>query len=286
MVARVACDTGVRALAIKGPILGLQGLRGSKMSRDVDFLVHPRDMRSLVGALRRVGWFVDDGFRAPSVTRSHSIVMRHAEWPCEIDLHHRFPGFLASPDFVFEFLWECRTSAELAGASMACCDVMTHGSLAALHYIRDRATGSRSSEFDELLAGMDRQLTSADKVELGARVARLGATETLRSVLELLDVPVEAAAEFDTDAEMLEWRLAVNATTLTSLGWVVALRGSGLRRWPSILWQAAWLNEADLRRAEPSLGLGRAPLLVARMRRLGRGLRALPRAIWAIARLN
>ena len=56
LIARAADDLGVRVLAIKGPVVALQGLREQRTSADVDVLVHPRDLEPLVDGLVALGW--------------------------------------------------------------------------------------------------------------------------------------------------------------------------------------------------------------------------------------
>ena len=56
LVARAAADLGLRVLAIKGPVVALQGMRAPRASADLDVLVHPRDLGPLVDGLVALRW--------------------------------------------------------------------------------------------------------------------------------------------------------------------------------------------------------------------------------------
>ena len=80
LVARLAEDVGVRLLAIKGPVLALQGLRAERTSVDIDVLVEPAGLVASTAALEPIGL----ARRAASTARP-GIVPRHS-------VNHRHPG--------------------------------------------------------------------------------------------------------------------------------------------------------------------------------------------------
>ena len=67
----------------------------------------------------------------------HSTTLRNPRWGCELDVHNRFPGFLADPSDVFEALWERRTTVTIAHQDIPCPDPSSHAVIAALHWLRD-----------------------------------------------------------------------------------------------------------------------------------------------------
>src|SRR3954452_14707989 len=118
VVDEVARRHGIRILFIKGPILGQQGLRDAHASIDVDVLVDPRRVGDLRRGLEELGWAIRVPSNAPQVLALHSATYAHPLWPCEIDVHERFPGFLASPQATFDALWPYRTLATVASRAV------------------------------------------------------------------------------------------------------------------------------------------------------------------------
>ena len=95
LIARLADDLGLRALAIKGPAVALQGLREPRTSADVDVLVHPRDLEPLVEGVVALGWRRQVAGTYASIMPPHSVNLLSDRWPIGIDVHHYYPGFLA-----------------------------------------------------------------------------------------------------------------------------------------------------------------------------------------------
>ena len=54
----------------------------------------------------------------------HSVHYIHDEWPCDLDIHYNFPGFLAPDDVVFEELWARRATVEVAHWPVPCPDLL------------------------------------------------------------------------------------------------------------------------------------------------------------------
>src|SRR4051812_48241607 len=120
VVDEVARRHGIRILFIKGPILGQQGLRNAHASIDVDVLVDPRRVGELSHSLQELGWAVRVPNTSAGVLALHSATYAHPLWPCEIDVHERFPGFLASPQATFDALWGYGTVATVARRAVPC----------------------------------------------------------------------------------------------------------------------------------------------------------------------
>src|SRR3954451_764135 len=127
----------VRVLVIKGPTAMAQGLRAERVSLDVDALVDPARRGVLAAALAELGWLDENPYTSPTVLPMHSLTHRHRRWPCELDLHDRFPGFFAEPQDVFEHLWSRRSAVEVAGREIPCPDRAGQALVLALHALRD-----------------------------------------------------------------------------------------------------------------------------------------------------
>src|SRR3954468_14696535 len=140
VVDEVARRAGVRVLFIKGPILTQQGLRDAHQSVDVDVLVDPSRLDDVRRGLEELGWAVRVPSTSARVLPLHSTTYAHPLWPCEIDVHDRFPGFLADLQQTFETLWSFRTTATVAGREVACPRPVAHAAIACLHALRDASS--------------------------------------------------------------------------------------------------------------------------------------------------
>src|SRR4051794_9236076 len=277
VVDEVARRRGVRILFIKGPILGQQGLRNAHASIDVDVLVDPAGFDELRHDLEGLGWAVRVPSEAPQVLATHSVTYAHPLWPCEIDVHERFPGFLASPQATFDALWRYRSVAIVAGRTVPCLERLPHFAIACLHALRDPDSEPKRSELHRLVGLALETFDDAERATLTQVAAATGAAETLEPVLSALGVQVHSSAELATS--MTDWRIRTSSTGVTSVGWIMELRRTPLRRWPAILRHAVLLTEAEIRDAQPDAAPGVWGLWRARLRRLGWGLRDVPRAV-------
>ena len=174
LVARVAGDHDVRVLFIKGPAAAEQGLRPHRGSVDVDVLVDPRQRGLLAAALDELGWVDENPYLSPTVLPQHSLTHRHESWPCELDLHDRFPGFFADPQAVFETLWLRRTTVRVAAQDIPAPDRAGHALVLALHSLRDPHDTSRQIDLHDLEQRLAGDLTADDLRDLAglARDAR------------------------------------------------------------------------------------------------------------------
>ena len=138
---RFASANGFRALMIKGSVLTDQGLRGNHTSVDVDVLVDPAVYDDYLASLRHAGWDVKIESTVAGAAERHATTVYHQAWPITIDVHRRFPGFLADPRVVFEALWQHRTEATVAHTQVTTLDPVAHAALQALHYLRSPTSG-------------------------------------------------------------------------------------------------------------------------------------------------
>ena len=277
LVARLAIEAGLRLLFIKGPVLAMQGLRPERPSVDVDVLVDPSRFEEMQALLREHGWRIDVPSTGPHVMTFHSKAYRHDNWPCEIDVHDRFPGFFADPQDVFEALWARRTTATIAGREVPCPDLLGNAAIAALHALRDPSYERSQQDLAFMTNALNDRLDDASRRELAELAVVTGASDTLRPFLDAVGAP--RLGEGSTLAEDLQaWQIRTSSTGVKSVSYLYQLRRTPLRRVIPFLWHAVVLTEAEIRRSQPDAAPGAWGLFKARLRRLKWGLSQVPRA--------
>ncbi|GAA1351558.1 hypothetical protein GCM10009595_12980 [Falsarthrobacter nasiphocae] len=112
------------------------GLRGTRPSSDVDLLVHPDDLDSLSGYLRTRGWIPRPEDDEDNVFPHHSTTYFHPQWPIDIDLHWKFPGFSLEPSEVFVRLSKHEEISEMAGLPVRHLDRTGTALIQLLHALR------------------------------------------------------------------------------------------------------------------------------------------------------
>lgn len=270
---------GIRVLFIKGPALHRQGLRSYRVSGDVDVLVEPARFDEFCAHLVAVGWEERESILLGELTTLHSKTYLRQGWPCDIDVHSHYPGFLGDASDVFEALWVRRTPLDFAHQPCLVPDRVAGVLILALHSLRGTAAQERhTNELQELLAI---ELTAAERTQLAELATATGSTETLQPVLH--DLGVELPASADTrSSDLREWRARLDAGSLGAYQWFVAYRRSRGVGKVRILWRAFWPSDHDLLLSHPELPDAFFPKLRGRVARWGRGLRSLPRAVRAI----
>ena len=272
-----ASGSGLSALAIKGPVAAHHGLRPPRISADLDVLVEPGRAQDLVNALARCGWSPRPMTRAAGIASAHSESLTHPDWPIDIDVHFRFPGFLEGDQRAFDALWEDRTTMTFAGVE--CTVAGRNGSIiiAMLHAIRPDASGGQRLHELELALDAVRAMDPAERQRLVDLVIASGAAAALASPLREAGVEVPVPTEVDATA----WNARV-ASAGSFTGQVVSAAGgaSGAERW-KVLWLALWPSSEELRAAYEGEGREVGSMARLRIERLGRGLRALPGALRA-----
>jgi hypothetical protein len=283
VVDRVAENVGVRILLIKGPVAVAQGLRRHRSSVDVDVLADPARRQHLAAALMELGWADEDPRRSPTVLPRHSLTLRHPTWPCELDLHDRFPGLFLDRQELFERLWERRTRAEVAEREVWAPDPLAHALILALHSLRDPYDTPKRTDLDELVKNVPALFDDADRQALAELARDLGAADTAAPFLTEIGCPPIGRGSISIE-DLRAWRLRTQPLDGTAVGWIEELRRLPKRSWPHYLWYAAVLSEKELRLQDPSMPEGSAPVWAARGRRLRRGLAAMPSAVRSVRR--
>ena len=151
-----------RVLLIKGASLEFHALRGARVPADIDVLVDPSQFDVLGEALVGAGWSERPTFASQQFTL-HSRTFFKDGWPCTIDLHENFPGFLMEPGDVFELLWERRTRMTLAHQSVDIPDRVSSALIMALHAAREGDSGGTRAAELEYLADTPSSATTSEK---------------------------------------------------------------------------------------------------------------------------
>lgn len=277
LVARMAERSDIRALLIKGPIAARQRLRPDWPSIDVDVLVDPSRFEDMQQVLRDNGWRVEVPCTGPPLMPFHSEAYRHDSWPCEIDVHDRFPGFFADPQDVFEELWTRRTSSTIAGRDVPCPDLLGGAAIVALHALREPSYERSRRALAFLTETLDDRFDATQKRELAELAVATGAADTLRPFLDAVGAP--RLGDTSTSAEDLRvWQIRTRSTGVRAVSYLYQLRRTPARRLAPFLWHALVLTEGEIRAVQPTAAPGAWGLFRARLRRLRWGLRHIPRA--------
>ncbi|MGO4340864.1 hypothetical protein [Pedococcus sp. 2YAF34] len=289
LVARLAELEGVRILFIKGPTAVALGARPPRPSSDVDVLCEPGGLERLGPSLERCGW----RRRVPKSSAAqldhaakylfdHSVHYIHDEWPCDLDIHFNFPGFLAPEDVVFEELWTRRITLDVAHWPVPCADFLAQAAIVALHALRDPQFGPTHADVEFVTAALDRGGRDLCRAFAGLAAAT-GSSETLHPVLDRLGTaPIESNAE----PELLRrWRVLQQSSGVPTSSWLIELRHRPWREKPRLAWRALLMPSDELFSAH--VGLPRTRRNIARLqaerwlraaRYLARGIRAARRA--------
>lgn len=281
-VCALAERRGIRALLIKGPALHLHGLREERVSADVDVLVEPSRFEELCAAIAESGWTKRPSGFVGTLTTLHSNTYLRDGWPCDLDVHSFFPGFLANPADVFDALWQHRWVLSLAHRDCFGLDKVAGALVLGLHSLRGATIQPR--HLDELEQLVRAPFTDGERDELGRLARETGCVATLESALPRLGVDVEPSAAELASPDLRDWRERVTAGSHGSYFWMLALRKSPWRERPRILWRAVWPTRHDLLSTRPETVDTLSGRTRARLARWGRGIRSAPagvRAVWA-----
>lgn len=255
-----------------------QGLREPRQSVDADVLVDSRGVQALLGALAEAGWHERVEHVVEHELSLHSWALVHDGWPCELDVHRRFPGLLARAEVAFDALWERRAMVEVAGVAVPATDPVGSAAILALHALRDPGVTHKEAEFEALCDRLSAAWGSAERAALRDLAEATGSAESLGPLLTRLGEQLPSSRLADPEAVEV-WRVRTAAVGTAAVPWVYELAQAPWRRRPALLWHAIFLSEAEIRDADPAAASGWRGLSGAWWRRLGRGLKDLPAAI-------
>lgn len=268
LASRVAAETGLRALVIKGLSLAAHGLRTDRVSADVDVLLDGHAAAELLAqALASRGWTPRPSTFFSERMTIHSVTLRHDRWPNDLDVHGEFPGL---PEAAFDVLWAYRRPVTIAGQRCWMPDRWSSVVIWALHSLRSSSEQERHGrELADVVDGVLPPLSRYERDVLASRIVGLGAAAALVTTpgfAELLtdrNVPVAANPDWERRLEQ--------SRQLTP--WVQVLKESSARERPLVLWKALWPSVHDLRVMDPELvdtPLGRLAARGRRFVKLGR----------------
>lgn len=284
LVDRIAREANVRTLLIKGPILELQGLREPRQSSDVDVWCDPAAFDSMRAALEERGWQAFNEHPAtPQILRSHALTFIHERWPCNLDLHHWFPGFYADPQHVFDVLWSRRSHETIAHQPVTCTDRWGSAMVGGLHLLRSPELVLTDADTDHLVNSLRPTLDDASRAELARLVAEVGASATFAPILDRLGVaPICAGAMSGND--MADWAMWKQGSGTPLVMWLEELRRSRLPQWPAIIWRGLTFDPDGLWAPDTSRRSGVLTTIRVIGARLIAAIRHLPRAARAMAK--
>ncbi len=277
----VADEVGIRVLFIKGPIATQQGLRDrSRVSGDVDVLCRPEDHDALVGALCRRGWRQRPTSTAAREFVTHSSTLLHPDWPCDIDVHVRFPGFFADPGDVFETLWCDRELHSIAEVEVSSPSRLAQWLILLLHGLRSPELARNATEVDTARISFRDELSGDERADLLSLVDDTGAVEVTADFFRSLGVPRQRRAT--PTAEFALWQLQAGPSRTES--WMLLLTQA--RGWKRlhVLVRALIPKRAELVADHPDANEGTRQLLRAYLRRLRRAATLAPRAAMNVLR--
>lgn len=280
LVAHVADELGQRVLFLKGPIATMQGLREpGYVSGDVDALCAAGQERGLIEALAARGWYERPESEAHARFVTHSITLCHAEWPCDIDVHTSFPGFLAPAPTVFEALWAHRETVELAEVAVQGPDYPTQCLVILLHGLRAPFLAKNASEIEDSRTRFE-EMSAADRDRVLRLVETTAAAEVVHDFFAELGIRIPVPAS--PSAEYLTWRLMTQPSRTE--GWAMAIsqsRGAERRR---LLYRAVFPTREHLLIDHPAAAISVKATVRAYVTRWVRAARLAPGAVRNVVR--
>ncbi|MCS3841738.1 nucleotidyltransferase family protein [Microbacterium sp. AK031] len=277
---RLASDAGIRVLFIKGPTLTFHGLRDAWASSDVDLLVEPARFNEFCELLTTIEWHERAGIEALTVLHSKTFIKQ--TWPCDLDPHILFPGFLGDPADVFDALWDRRDEMMIAHQPCAISDKLGSILIVTLHALRGSSRHTRHER--ELATVKSLTLSAEEKIALRELARSTGSTATAAEVLTSLGVDATPTSDELSSEAYQEWQRRTTTSTHGAYPWLVAFIQGTPREKATILWHAFWPSEAELRRARPDTRPGVLGTVSGRIARWGRGIASLPGGVRMLRR--
>lgn len=238
LVHQVAVDAGVRAFFIKGPVSVSQGLRPPKVSTDVDVFVEPGLDLVLQDAMFRRGWKPRPTEPDEAAFPRHSRTLFHPQWPCDIDIHFRFPGMEAEATECFEAMWRSTERSEVGGHLIPVPSRRLAVCLLALHALRTPWIPQSQADLDFLIGlGLDAEkdglLSTAAETECRAALhpffSRISGNDQLNG----------------TPPVSNEWKMRTLSRAPGSAR-IISLLEAPFHRWPTIIFRATFPSRETL----------------------------------------
>ncbi|TQJ30877.1 nucleotidyltransferase family protein [Microbacterium sp. SLBN-146] len=277
-VVRHAADlSDARIVVVKGLAAARIGMREAWRGADVDVMAEPTRFDALIGALNGMGWHArpadDDELAFPP----HSLSLTHPHWPCDLDVHFRFPGFERPDADVFEALWAHRVEAEVADGRVWVTDEIDTVLTLALHDLRNPRVSRHRAD----LVALSRHVAPIEPRALIERAEELGALACARPFLEpLLTTGLAEGVQWREPSR--EWRLRL----LDPLArrFVLLFDGTYRRHGVSLRRLFAPPRTTIVKDGLPQASLDTTALVRGYARRWVRGIRHAPAALWSAMR--
>ncbi|WP_291048146.1 hypothetical protein [Herbiconiux sp.] len=273
----IARRSGIRILLIKGLVAEELKLRPARGYADVDVLVEPARFDEFIEQLARIGWHERVHLWLFDRIDEHSMAVIHDNWPIDIDVHRYFPGFLRSPEDVFEQLWEHRQAFTIAATERTGTDAVAGAAILGLHSLRSLHYERTSREYTFLVDQLRADPETAEA--LAELAAQTGSSETLSPLLSAVGVPPRPGPAIDRH-DLAAWRRRT-AHPSRAGEWMTYFSRIPVRRWPGELRVVIWPPRELYLQDHPDAGATRAGLIRHRIRRLGRGAVGVAKALFA-----
>lgn len=168
----------VRLLHIKGYAVDPGLYPAGRRSSDIDVLVRPADVDTLLDLLMAGGWRPVTGFKSGSLFR-HAATLWHDSWGY-IDVHRAFPGVGVPPAVFFDELWASRKVRVIADVDCTVPSPRHQALIIVLHAGRDPQRGASDvSHLRSTLPNEGWQCVEAETSRFGAGLAFAAATGRL-----------------------------------------------------------------------------------------------------------
>lgn len=274
LVAHVALESGIRALSVKGSFAADFGLRDRRVSADADILVDPAKIEQICMQLGRRGWHTRAGRRPPTFIDMHSVTLIHDAWPCDLDVHRYFPGFLAPPQVVFDLLWQGREIHRAAGVEVATPSRAGMAAIVALHAVRTPYLPRSRRDLETVRESISSRFTRTEVEDFCEIVTAGRAQWVLRDLIEAVGLPLT-----EDDATLAEKRLWEKnqqpALTKAASLWIREVEDAPVLRKPAAILHALWVPRGQIPRNDPQRLPTRREAWAFQKTRWARGVRAL-----------
>lgn len=278
LTAHIAARHEIRVLAIKGMTHTFHGIRPPMVPGDVDILVDPTSHDAMVELLAQRGWESRGELVETHGFAGHSVTLFHPQWPCSLDVHRRFPGFLSEPTETFDALWESRVELTLGGVPVQATGKAGSILILALHSLRSSGSPRPRAELIRVIESSS-EFTDEERSNLATLAARTGSAQTLREVLPKLGVDVPRSESAAQSPRAREWERLVESGFAPTTVWISHVMETPWYGRPRVLFRAVWPATHDLRVAHPDIPPGKYHEFRARLRRVARGVKAAPQAL-------
>ena len=286
LVARLAEEAGARILFIKGPTAVALGVRPDRPSTDVDVLADRAGFVALCAALEGCGWQrrnTETGARrAADLAFEHSAHLIHRDWPCDLDVHYSFPGFLEPEPEVFDALWDTHTTVEVAGCRVPSPSVAGQALVVALHALRDPGRSTSQQDLAHVTTAVD-NLDDEQRQELLGLALETGAADTAQPILLRAGASPSAHT---ASPQLRSWMLRQRYSEAAGSLWIEQFSRATWRQRPRVLIRAAVPRREVLLSSHLVDSASRKDVALLHLRRWRHGIASLPRSMSIVRNLR